>query len=69
MIELKDLSQKNQKNQKSKEGDSMNRVSNIYIYISEKGGKALVPFSLSQRLSKGGLRWNNISDKGGVVNG
>ena len=54
MIELKDLSQKNQK---SKEGDSMNRVSNIYIYIYEKGGKALVPFPLSQRLSKGGLRW------------
>lgn len=32
-------------------------VSNIYIYIKEKGGKALVPFPLSQRLSKGGLRW------------
>jgi len=55
MTELKDLSQKSQK---SKEGDSMNRVSNIYIYIKEKGGKALVPFPLSQRLSKGGLRWN-----------
>lgn len=35
----------------------MNRVSNIYIYIKEKGGKALVPFPSSQRLSKGGLRW------------
>lgn len=33
MIELKDL---NQKNQKSKEGDSMNRVSNINT--SDKGG-------------------------------
>ena len=62
MTELKDLSQKSQQ---SKEGDFMNRVSDIL----EKGGKALVPFPLSQRLPKGGLRWTDISKIGGVKNG
>ena len=52
MIELKDLSQKNQK---SKEGDSMNRVSNIYIYIyirERRKGASSVSF-FSKTLERG----------------
>ena len=41
----------------------------IYIYISEKGGKALKQFPHSLRLPKGGLRWINTSEIGGVING
>ena len=36
---------------------------------TRKGGKALRLVSFSERLPKGGLRWNNISDKGGVIYG
>lgn len=36
---------------------------------SEKGGKALRLVSFLEGLPKGGLRWNNISDKGGVIYG
>jgi len=34
----------------------------------EKGGKAL-KFLFPLRLPKGGLRWNNTSEIGGVING
>lgn len=37
--------------------------------IQRKGGKALRLVSFSEGLPKGGLRWNNISDKGGVIYG
>lgn len=53
MIELKDPSQKRQKNQKSKEGDFMNRVSNIYIYIRERRKGASSVSSFSKTLERG----------------
>ena len=35
----------------------------------QKGGKALRLVSFQTDFQKGGLRWNNISDKGGVIYG
>ena len=38
------------------------------LHSIQKGGKAL-KFLFPLRLPKGGQRWDNTSDKGGVING